>query len=410
MPSCLRRLLAAALVALVPVRPLLAQREVTVPAGTNVPIRFLQALASGKDSVGTPVLAQTLAAFAADSCVVVPPYVSVAGAVTESRGPGRRGRPGSLAIHFFEIGRGPGSRVAIDAVLDSLEYGIPGTVRDSGLVMGGRSAHAGRTLVPLAATAAAAASEVLVVPVAIVSGFELLHHGTRVRIIPGEVGSIRLVAPLTLRAACTPVAAHRSLTEIPALPEFVPQAENRAGTRTGDPINMVFVGTGPGLDSAFTAAGWQPAGRGGARALAKEIAAIIAGKSVYEAPVSTEYFAGRPQDVTWQLPGLSARVRHHVRLWLLDSTRGVWVASAIKDVGMLVRPLTGTATHRVDPDTDAERDFIVRALEATGCARLVDYVALPGAVMIGRNVARQRFFTDGRAAIVRTRRCQPPEP
>lgn len=387
-------------------RPLLAQHDVVVPAGTTLPIRFLQGLASGRDSVGTPVLAQSLAALAVDSCVVVPPYVNLVGEVTESREPGRRGRPGTLAMRFTRIMRGPLHHLVIDAVLDSLEYAVPRDVNDSGLVVAGRGARAGRMiLVPLAATAAVAASDVLVLPVAIVSGFELLKRGPPVRIIAGEVGRVRLQAPVTVPGDCTPAAAHRSLTQIPVIPRFVPQTANRSGSRSGDPINVVLLGSGPELDMAFTAAGWQIAGRGSAEALAREVAAIITGGSTYEAPVSTEYFAGRPQDVTWQLPGLSARVRHHIRLWLLDSLRGVWVGSAIKDIGVLVRPFTGTATHRVDPDADAERDFTVTALEATGCAHLVDYVALPGALKSGHNIAHQRFFTDGRAAIVRLRQC-----
>jgi hypothetical protein len=85
------------------------------------------------------------------------------------------------------------------------------------------------------------------------------------------------------------------------------------------------------------------------------------------------------------------------------------VGAALKDVGLLVRPWTGTATHRVDPDADAERDFTVAALAAAGCAHLLDFVTLPGAVLRGRNVSRQSFFTDGRAAVVRMRRCDEPE-
>lgn len=385
--------------------PLLAQREVTVPAGATLPIRFLRGLTSGKDRQGTPVVAQTLAALAVDSCVVVPPFASAIGRVALSQGAGRGGRPGAIAIRFRELALGRDERVPVDAVLDSLEYALPRDVLDSGLVVGGRKARAGRTALPLVATAVAAATEVLSLPVALLSGIELLRRGPTVRIVAGEVGRLRLLTPLTVRRACTRIADHRSLTTLPTLPRFVPQAENRAGTRGGDPINMVLLGTGPEIEAAFQAAGWQPAARGTAGALAREITAMLLGHQAYEAPVSTEYFAGRPQDVTWQLQGPSARIRHHVRFWLLDSLAGIWVGAAIKDVGVLVRPLHGTATHRVDPDADAERDFTVSALEAAGCARLLDYVPLPGAVRSGRDISRQPFFTDGRAAVVRLRRC-----
>ena len=398
-------LLAGALLAGAPAPPLLAQREITVPAGAALPIRFLRALASGKNPQGTVVVAQTLAALAVDSCVVVPPFVSAIGRVAFSRGAGRDGRPGALEVRFEELVIGRDERLPVDAVLDSLEYALPRDVLDSGLVMGGRRARAGRTVLPVAAMAVAAATEVLALPVALLSGLELLRRGPSVRIVAGEVGRMRLLAPLTVRRACTRIADHRSLTTLPTLPQFVPQAENRRGTRTGDPINLVLLGSGPELEAAFEAAGWQPAARGSASALAREITAMLLGRQSYEAPVSTEYFEGRAQDVTWQLQGLNARIRHHVRFWLLDSLAGIWVGAAIKDVGVLVRPLRGTATHRVDPDADAERDFTVSALEAAGCARLLDYVPLPGGVRSGRDISRQPFFTDGRAAVVRLRRC-----
>jgi hypothetical protein len=388
--------------------PLLAQREVVVPAGAALPIRFLRGLAGGRDRPGDTVVAQTLAALAVDSCVVVPPFVPVIGTVARSRGPGRGGRPGALELRFSALAVGRGERIAIDGVLDSLEYVLPSEMLDSGLVMGGRRARAGRTVLPVAVTAVAAATEVLAMPVALLGGIDLLRRGARARIIAGEVGRLRLQAPVTLRRACSPVAAHRSLTDVPTLPRFTPQAVNRTGTRTGDPINLVFLGTGPALDAAFEGAGWEVAGRGTAKALAREITAMLLGRTSYEAPVSTEYFEGRPQDVAWELPGPNARIRHHLRLWLLDSLAGVWVGSAIKDVGVLVRPLTGTATHRVDPDADEERDFIVSALEAAGCAHLVDFVALPGAVRSGRDISRQAFFTDGRAAVLRLTACEGP--
>ena len=87
--ALLLAILAGALLAGATATPLRAQREITVPAGATVPIRFLRALTSGKDPQGTLVVAQTLAALAVDSCVVVPPFVSAIGRVAFSRGAGR---------------------------------------------------------------------------------------------------------------------------------------------------------------------------------------------------------------------------------------------------------------------------------------------------------------------------------
>ena len=55
-----------------------------VPPGTHLPIRFLYPLASGRDTVGTRVLVQTMGALVQDSCVVGPAFTQVQGRVTLS--------------------------------------------------------------------------------------------------------------------------------------------------------------------------------------------------------------------------------------------------------------------------------------------------------------------------------------
>jgi hypothetical protein len=406
--ALLRGLLAGALLAGAPAPPLLAQREHVVPVGTLVPIRFLGSVVSGRERPGALVVVQTMAALATDSCVLVAPFRDVLGRVTVSRGPRRGGGAGLLDIRFDTLIIDRALRIPLNAVLDSLEYAIPRDIRDSGLVVGAQRALARRAL-PFAATAMATAGEVLALPVALLAGLDLLRRGPKVRIVPGEVGTLRLRSPMVVRDACTGPGAHPLLSALPDLPRFVPQAGNRAGTHTGDPINLVLLGTGAELAAAFQAAGWQPAFAPSAGALTREITAMLLSRNAYEAPVSTEYFEGRQQDFAFQLQGPTVRVRHHLRIWRLDSAAGVWVGAAIKDTGVLLRPWTGTATHRVDPDADAERDFTVAALAAAGCAHLLDYVSLPGAPLRGRNVSRQPFFTDGRAAVVRLRRCDEPE-
>ena len=95
-----------------------------------------------------------------------------------------------------------------------------------------------------------------------------------------------------------------------------------------------------------------------------------------------------------------------MRIWLLDSLAGVWVGAATFDVGLRIAPWEGIPTHRISPDVDAERDLIVRELESTGCADLVDYVRLPLALRKGRNVFGEKFETDSRTAVSAVQECQ----
>ena len=382
-----------------------------IPAGTRIPIRFVQRITSGRDTVGTPVLVQTMGALVQDSCVVVPPYTRARGRVVVSKGGGRFGRHGLLGLRFDSLEVRSGHWVGISGVLDTLEYAKPGTLTDSGLVSSGKTSvvGVGKRLVP---AGVAAAVDLAAAPVALLGGYALVRRGPPVRIIAGEIGGIRLTEPLEVTGddGCEPASAHRELAEMPALPQFVPRTENRRGTVLGDPFNVLLLGTASDIDSAFRSAGWVRAQKRSVLAVTKEVTAAIASRPAISAPVSTQYFEGRPQDVAYELPGPNVRIRHHIRMWLLDSLASVWVGAANKDVGVIFKPWEPQATHRIDSHVDRERDRIVHDLEASGCADLVDYVALPGAVTEARNTSGQKIVSDGRTAVVRLRPCSPLPP
>jgi LssY C-terminus len=398
------RVLAAALLVL-----LAGGGDVVVPAGTRIPIRFVQRITSGRDTVGTAVLVQTMGALVQDSCVVVPPYVRAQGRIAVSKRGGRFGRHGRLGLRFDSLEVRPGRWVAISGVLDTLEYAKPGALTDSGLVSSGKTSVAavGERLVP---AGVAAAADLDAIPVAVLGGFSLIRRGPPVRIYAGELGGIRLTEPLVLPGEdrCEPVRVHRELSELPELPTFVPRSENRTGTVFGDPFNVLLLGTSAGVDSAFRAAGWLPAQKRSLTTVTREITAAIASRPAITAPVSTQYFEGRPQDLAYELAGPNVRIRHHIRIWLLDSLSLVWVGAANKDVGVIFKPWEPQATHRIEPHVDWERDRVVHDLEAGGCGDLLDYVRLPGAVTEARNVSGQKIVTDGRTAVVRLRACGPP--
>jgi hypothetical protein len=382
-------------------------RTVVVPEGTSVAIRFLRPLYSGRDTVGTPVLVQTLEALTTDHCVVVAAYHRAAGRVIVSRAGRLFGGRGTLRLRFDSLQVAPDRWVPISAVLETLEY--TRDLTDSGLVRGARASLAGRAW-PAGVLGAA---DIAVVPAAVISGYWLARRGPAARIVPGEIGRIRLTAPLglSLAAPCEPpptVASPASASPVPGLPDFTPWSEPKNGKGPGDPLNVLFIGTAGQLESAFARAGWVGPARGSIRTVTSEIVAGIANRPAVGAPLSTQYFRGRRQDLAYQLAGPTARSRHHVRLWMLDSLAEAWVGAANEDVGVKVNPFKGRFTHRINPAIDAERDRIVTELEATGCGELVRYVDVPGAVTAGRNATGQRFVTDGRTAVMLVHACPAP--
>jgi hypothetical protein len=381
------------------------QETVVFPAGTNLAIRFLHSVHSGRDTVGTPVLVQTLDPLTIDRCLVVPAYRRVAGRVVVSRAGRMFGGRGALGLRFDSLEVAPQRWVSFDAVLETLEYTPAKNVTGSGVIYGARASLAGRAW-PAGIMGAA---DVAVVPAAVLGGYWLARRGPAARIVPGETGRLRLMTPLRviIDAPCSTPASTTAAAPLPDLPTFDPWSEPKNGRGAGDPLNLLFFGTAGHLDSAFRRAGWVGPARGSIGTVTREIVAGIANRPAVGAPLSTQYFRGRRQDLAYQLAGPNAKSRHHVRLWLLDSLAGAWVGAANEDVGVEVNPFKGRFTHRINPAIDVERDRIVKELEATGCGELVRYVDVAGAVTEGRNAKGQRFVTDARSAVILVHTCMP---
>ncbi len=379
---------------------------IVFPAGTEIPFRLLHEIQAGKDHAGTEVYAQTLGALVRDSCVIVPPFLAVRGRITESHR-GWFGARSELTMRFDSVELAPADFAPFDALADSLEYLAPGAIGDSGQIYAGRARTGGRVAAAALAKTGLTAAGLAVVPVDAVDGYLLFRRPAPVRLLAGEVGRLRLLAPLAVPEppACDRVDTNADLAT-PALPPFVPRTSNSSGTVAGDPINFVFFGTLEALDTAFARAGWARAHASTAGALAKEAEAAVRKRpAAVGAPVSTQYFEGRPEDVAYELAGPNARVRHHIRAWRLEDTLEVLVGSADHDIGLDINPVRGRTTHRVDPDIDRERDYIVVQLEAGGCANLLEVVLLPGAATDVKNAAAQQLVTDGRSAVIQIREC-----
>ena len=75
------------------------------------------------------------------------------------------------------------------------------------------------------------------------------------------------------------------------------------------------------------------------------------------------YLFGRVQDYSYALPDPDAVVsrRHHIRIWKTDyvlNGKPIWVGAATHDVAIEVAKRGRLINHRIDPEVDAERDFI----------------------------------------------------
>ena len=168
----------------------------------------------------------------------------------------------------------------------------------------------------------------------------------------------------------------------------------------GDPLNIGLFGTPPDLDQIMDRAGWLRADPLNWRTGLGITRSILFGTAYSRAPVSTLYFAGRPQDIAYEkaIPPDADR-RHHVRFWRMPQTdplgQPLWYGAATMDVAVGLNHLTGQFTHHINPDIDRERDGLLADLAATGQLGAIAASPAHGAVARGRNGEGDPFFTDG---------------
>jgi hypothetical protein len=175
----------------------------------------------------------------------------------------------------------------------------------------------------------------------------------------------------------------------------------------GDPINFGLVGSAGDLACAFNVAGWRAANPVTLKSSLKIVGSVALRRPYATAPVSALYYDGRREDLAFELAeGRSADRRHHVRLWRIsgdgsDSGRPLWLGSDSFDRGVGFSHYTLRVTHHIDPDLDAERDFLAAALTHTGRVAGDYQVSGIGPMALGRNGGGDPYFTDGEVEIER---------
>jgi hypothetical protein len=181
--------------------------------------------------------------------------------------------------------------------------------------------------------------------------------------------------------------------------------QNEKGSEDGDPLNLVVIGDSEDVFRAFIHAGWDETETiYTASALKTALSFLFGGRYRYS-PVSGLYLYGRRQDIALQKVRESIHERNHLRLWLAPvrfEGKPVWVGQISRDIG--VRFTTKTIiTHKIDPDVDETRDFLIQNLWYSQGLLKFTFVKGVGAVPISaprRNLTNDLYFTDGLRAVL----------
>lgn len=180
---------------------------------------------------------------------------------------------------------------------------------------------------------------------------------------------------------------------------------NRRGMREGDPLNLVMIGDFATILNGFGAR-WDETETITLRSCWRTLKAFSVGSRYRYSPVSALYVAGRSQDFALQKARQTINQRLHLRLWatpLRFKGKPVWIGQVSRDIGVRFTLKTwNLTTHKIDPDVDDARDYVLDDLMASGRVARVGYVAGVGAAertAPRRNLTGDPYFTDGLRAV-----------
>ena len=78
------------------------------------------------------------------------------------------------------------------------------------------------------------------------------------------------------------------------------------------------------------------------------------------------------------------------------SSTTVWVGAATHDVGFERDHRNDGITHRIDPNVDAEREFVEQTLTGTGMVQAFTYFLPDQAIREATTATGGDFYSDGR--------------
>ncbi|WP_321800375.1 LssY C-terminal domain-containing protein [Caballeronia sp. J97] len=179
-------------------------------------------------------------------------------------------------------------------------------------------------------------------------------------------------------------------------------ATNEDGSKNGDPLNLVIVGS---LDDAFPSLvrrGWSVTERKWSGAIRQMISAALSGEPYVNAPVSDLYLFGNAQDIALQKARGDIHQRNHMRLWLSTMRyrdKPVWVGQISRDIGTRLTWHTSTfTTHKIDPEVDEARTALTEDMAYSQNLMKMGLVTGVGAAQQGaprKNLTTDPYYTDG---------------
>jgi hypothetical protein len=195
------------------------------------------------------------------------------------------------------------------------------------------------------------------------------------------------------------------------IPQFTQEMLEKLPTRVVDPkgapgdrVNFVIVGSEQQVRESLQAAGWVVVNRSTKDAVVQAALATFSRQAYTQLPMSELYMFDRPQDYGYAQgdPLTVVASRHHFRIWKAPFNvdgQMLWAGAGTHDIGF-DKDQRGGITHKIDPDTDKERDYIGDSLNRTGNVAKLDYLTAANAVTRAKTAHGEEYHSDGRTLVV----------
>ncbi len=176
-------------------------------------------------------------------------------------------------------------------------------------------------------------------------------------------------------AAGTPRVVAQQVKSLPGIDNALfAQIPRRIGDKDGNPgdmVNFLILASESGMQRAFTTAAWVKVDADVKSTVLHGIIGSLSKEAYLTMPMSPLYLFGRAQDYGWAHaePISVVASRNHLRVWKAPFTINggtVWVGAATHDIGFERDQRNNGITHKIDPNIDAERDYVGKTLSSTG--------------------------------------------
>lgn len=196
---------------------------------------------------------------------------------------------------------------------------------------------------------------------------------------------------------------------------------------SSDPVNIAIVCKDQAtLRRTMEKAGWHIADRPTIKNMLREAYAIALNQPYPTAPFSNLFLFSRKQDIGFQIQNgnpPTPRHRHHIRFWQLESEaekphhhthfwasifqlfptkkRRIWIGAATHDVSpFALRIQNLQITHKIDAETNRERDFVIKTLEEAGHIKRIETLHAGEPISFRGQTFGVNIVTDGTLKVI----------